>query len=218
MLVILLTILVNTTKFCLPGISCIRFIICNGLNQGFLPAASFAFGACRFKRLRNLSLHALWVGTAWNVLCELVILLNAKSIARIWINDSEIISITDAFLNNAMYCAFLIMVRYFSITTLQACKKILISTVQSVVTTLVPLPVFSSILYFTDKNSPTRIVYSFLMLDVFTFIVCGIVALVCLNFLFCPKKLRELENKDKELELDDHDDDTDRNEESSIVI
>lgn len=35
-----------------------------GFCQGFLPPASFAFGAQNLKRIRNLAFHAIWIGTS----------------------------------------------------------------------------------------------------------------------------------------------------------
>ena len=46
----------------------------NGIAQGLLPSASFAFGAKRLKKFRNLVLHALWIGTAWNAICDVIVL------------------------------------------------------------------------------------------------------------------------------------------------
>ncbi|KAK8864950.1 hypothetical protein M9Y10_010477 [Tritrichomonas musculus] len=164
------------------------FVICinNGIAQGLLPSASFAFGAKRLKRLRNLALHSLWIGTSWDLLCEIIIIFNARSVARIWLKDEAFLDLAEKFFKNGLWTMFLAMVKFVSITTLQACKKVVISIIQSIVTLLIPIPLFSTILYLTDKDNPPRLLYAFVLTDLLSFVVCTIVSIITLRFL-CKK-------------------------------
>ncbi|KAK8883011.1 hypothetical protein M9Y10_045659 [Tritrichomonas musculus] len=164
------------------------FVICinNGIAQGLLPSASFAFGAKRLKRLRNLALHSLWIGTLWDALCDIIIITNARSIAKIWLKDEEFLNLAERFFKNGFYSIFLAMTKFTSITTLQACKKVVISIIQSIITLLIPIPLFSTILYLTDKKNPARLLFAFIMTDCLSFLICFIVSLITLRFL-CKK-------------------------------
>ncbi|OHT05251.1 MatE family protein [Tritrichomonas foetus] len=162
------------------------FIICvnNALAQGLLPTASFAYGANRLRRLRNLAFHALWIGTLWNGLCEAIILPNSRAISKIWVKEEHFINWCDKFFHHALYAVVLTMFRFASVTTLQATKRVLVATIQSICTLLLPIPIFSTILYYTDQLDPSRLIYAFLITDCTTFIICCCVAAWKLNFLF----------------------------------
>ena len=64
---------------------------------------------------------------------------------------------------------------------LQSCKKILISIIQRI----------STILYLTDKDNPSRLLNTFPLNDILLFVVCVIISLIFLPFLF--KKNPDLE-------------------------
>ncbi|KAK8834246.1 hypothetical protein M9Y10_035714 [Tritrichomonas musculus] len=162
------------------------FIVCinNGIAQGLLPTASFAFGARRLKRLRNLAFHALWIGTAWNALCEVIVISCPRSLAKIWVKEKKFLDMTEKFFKNGFYCIVLAMFKLVSITTLQSCKKIVISIIQSIFTLLIPIPLFSTILYLTDKKNPPRLLFSFLITDLLAFTITLVVIVVNLRFLF----------------------------------
>lgn len=49
---------------------------------------------------------------------------------------------------------------------------------------LVPIPLFSIILYFTDKHNPGRLIYSFSLYDALSFTICIIIAFFTSRFLF----------------------------------
>lgn len=175
----------------------------NGIAQGLLPSASFAFGAKRLKRFRNLVLHAIWIGTVWNVVCDVIVMTNARSISKIWLKEEKFLNLAEKFFRNCFFTIALIMFKFASITALQASKKIVISIVVSIVTLLIPIPLFSTILYVTDKNNPTRLVYAFPMTDGLSFVICFITLFAVLRFL-C-KKNPDLE-KDKIFGVDNIDD------------
>ena len=175
----------------------------NGIAQGLLPSASFAFGAKRLKRFRNLVLHALWIGTAWNTICDIIVMTNSRSIAKIWLKDEKFLNIAEKFFKNCFFTIVLIMFKFASITALQASKKIVISIIVSIITLLIPIPIFSTILYVTDKDNPTRLVFAFPLTDALSFVVCFITLFAVLRFL-C-KKDPDLE-KDKIFGVDNIDD------------
>lgn len=185
------------------------FVICikHGIAQGLLQSTSFAFGTKRLKRLRNLALHSLWIGTAWDLLCCIIVVTCSRGISKIWLKDEKFLDLVEKFLSNCFVSIFLSMTKFTSITTLQACKKVVISIIQSIITLLIPIPLFSTILYLTDKDNPPRLLYAFVMTDCLSFIICFCVSLVALRFL-CKKnpdlEIEKVYGKD-ENEMDDVD-------------
>lgn len=59
----------------------------------------------------------------------------------------------------------------------QATQKVFLSTVIALVTQIVPFPIFSTILYFTDKNNPARLMWTYALGDVFSFLICSLSAI-----------------------------------------
>ena len=51
-------------------------------------------------------------------------------------------------------------------------KKIAISVIRSILALLIPLPLFSIILNYTDKHGPARLIHYFPLMDALPFIVC----------------------------------------------
>lgn len=183
--------------------------VCNGIAVGLLPCASFAFGAQRLRRVRNLALHALWIGIVWGALCEAIIIPNAREFAKLWLNEEEFLYWAKRILQSCLYGVVLAMFRFVSATTFQAIKKVFAATIQSVLTLLVPIPIFSTIMYYTDKHNPSRLVLAFPISEAFSVVVCLIFIAVKLRFLFNPpvtdsgvidnneKNLEDIEEEDK---------------------
>ncbi|OHT15087.1 MatE family protein [Tritrichomonas foetus] len=161
--------------------------VCNALNQGFLPAASFAYGCNRLNRLLRLGLYALLLGSCWSVLCCIVIQVFTKHISGIWGNDPEYLKASVKMLRIGYFTCFLNQGAYTITACLQAMKMVVISVLTSVFTYLIPLPVFSSILYFTDKKNPERLMYAYVCNNIWSFLVVMVIAFVKLRFLFKSK-------------------------------
>ena len=161
------------------------FIVCvnNGIAQGLLPSTSFAFGAKRLKRFRNLVFHALWIGTIWNTLWEIIVITCSRKIAKIWLNDEKFLDLAQHFFLNGLCTVFFLMIKYATITSLQACKKVFISIILSILSMLIPVPLFSTILYYTDKDNPPRLFLAFAITDCISFVISFCVSLVSLRFL-----------------------------------
>lgn len=160
--------------------------VCVGFAQGLLPAASYAYGAKRNRRVRNLALHCFWLGTVWLVCVEVIIVSNSYAFSGIWLKDPEFQGWAKKILNNAMYTLVLYMFRYTSITTLQATEQIMVATIQSVITLLLPIPMFSCIMFFAFKHDPVRVIQAFIWSDIWGAVVCIIIAAWKLKFLFNP--------------------------------
>ena len=161
--------------------------VCNALNQGFLPAASFAYGSNRMNRLLRLGLFSLFLGSVWSAFCCIIIQCLSREISSIWGSDPDFIEASSEMLRIGFVTCFLNQATYTITACLQAIKMVVLSIVTSVCTYLLPLPIFSSIFYFTDKKNPERLMFSYIVNNIWSFLVVCVIAAIKLRFLFNSK-------------------------------
>lgn len=160
--------------------------VCIGLVQGLLPSASYAFGANRLRRVRNLAFHTFWIGTVWLTIIEAVVLPNSALVASIWLNEEKFKDWARLLFPNSMYTMILYMFRYTSVTVLQAVGEILPATILSILILLIPIPVFSTIMFFACDKDPVKLVQAFLWNDIWGAVICILMSLWKLRFLWNP--------------------------------
>ena len=146
-------------------------MVMTALVSAFLPAASYAFGGGYGKRLLQLSLHILWIGTVWAVICTFAFSVYPGEICSIWSSDQQFNDWLKKMIPPSVYTAALTPMRSVVSALLQSMKRGNISSILNFLAQLVALPTFSSILYFTDKDNPVRIVWCYVFTDAFAFVV-----------------------------------------------
>ena len=176
--------------------------VCNALNQGFLPAGSYAFGCNRLHRLLKLVLYAFGLGTAWSALMCIVLCVFPRQIATLYGNDERFLYYAEKTMIYSFCTTFINMGQFTIVVCLVATKMVTLSIITSCLTLLVPIPLFSTIFYFTDKANPIRLHLSFIARDVWAFVIVWSVAIWKLRFLLRvdpsemgndPNKLESLE-------------------------
>ena len=168
--------------------------ICVPFSYGLLPASSYAFGAQRLNRVMWLFIHATWISTVISVLMSIFIIAIPDKIALIWSSDPVFVDWVKRMVPKVFYTTIVMAIQYTAPAILQAMVMVLQSTLLSVITLLLPLPMFSSILYFTDKTNPERIIWTYALNDAFSLVVC-------ILFLIPPGRLTLKAPKDSELDL-----------------
>ena len=156
--------------------------VCIGFSLGMSPAASYAFGAKRLNRTMWLYLHTTWVATAISLVFAIIIIIRPHKICLIWSRDEEFVYWARRMVPKVFYTTLLIGYQYTTPCLLQAMQRVLASALLSILTLLLPMPVFSSILYFTDKTDPARVLWTYALNDGFSAIACSL-------FLISPGKL-----------------------------
>lgn len=176
--------------------------ICNGMNQGYLPPASFAFASNRFKRLRVLSLTVIVFGTVITLLIAIVIECLPKNYVKLWNKDTDYIENTKKMIVLSFATVYLNQIITTTTVMLQAVKKAVASVICAIVTMLLPLPIACLILYLTKKNDPVRLMYSFIAHDLFALVVVTVVIVWKLRFIFQESKeeSREETTQDNQLQ------------------
>jgi Na+-driven multidrug efflux pump len=169
--------------------------VCIGFSYGLLPSASFAWGANRLNRVFWLFVHSTAVATVCSTVLALVIVIWPRQIASLWDGDSEFLDWSERLIPKAFYTTVFVSFQYTGPGLLQSLQKVAASSFLSVATFLLPLPVFSTILYVTNKEDPERILLAYVMNDAWSFIAC-------VFFLWAPLRLLIAAPKDETLKIE----------------
>ena len=140
-------------------------------DSSFLPAASHAFGKRSYRRLNRLLIHAMWVLILWASMCTAIMIGFSSEIVSLFVNDQDVLDaavelIPYNFATLPVYVVHTVLISY-----LQATKRSTRATVFSLLTTLVPLPVYAPIVYTLFPNSLDWIYSSYIFSDVVGFLV-----------------------------------------------
>lgn len=146
----------------------------DSVMMSFLPSASFAFGANRFNRIIRLFFHSIWILVTINVLYSLIMVFFPRQICSIWDDDPDFLNLCGEMIPIVFYVTFLMPLEFIVPSAFQATQKAFLSTVIALITQIVPFPLFSTILYFTNKNDPVRLMWTYALGDVFSFTICFI--------------------------------------------
>ena len=169
---------------------------CTGFQEGMIPSCSYAFGAKRFNRMVRLFTHALWIPTLILAVLSVILILEPDKVARIWFKDPEFLEWSKKMLPKTYYLAILLPLQHMAIGFIQSMQKDKLASILSFISYLLPLPIFSSILYFTKKNDPARLFYSYPAMDFFA-------SLLCIFFIIPPIRKMLKEPKDEILMKND---------------
>lgn len=144
---------------------------CMGISLGFIPPAAYAFGAGYFKRLRDLSIHAFWISTAFSAIFSLAISIWPSEIAWWWSTDPTFLFLSESTIPIFFYTGVTFGLLNFVPSFLQGMQYVTRSTVLSIISFYIPLPIFSTILYLTNKTDPARLFYADNFSDAFNVVV-----------------------------------------------
>lgn len=142
------------------------------LSIGFLPSASYAIGAHLPKRVISLVTWTLLLGFCWCSFSELILLLFAKSIATIFGRSDIYIDLATKMIRVSYMLCCTMGIQYVSMSLLQSMQLNVQSIVLSFLTQLMPVPLFSTLIYFIDKtHSIVTLMFMYSANDLFSFVV-----------------------------------------------
>lgn len=128
---------------------------------GTLPLISYAFGAKNYNRLVHVSLSCFIICFGLCLIFSSIFIFFPKQIASLWSSDSKYLFNAEQDIPPTFYLGMAWSVELVVCVILEGMKLILLSTFQSIIASLIPIPIISSILYFTDKKNPNRIYWTF---------------------------------------------------------
>ncbi|OHT12427.1 MatE family protein [Tritrichomonas foetus] len=139
----------------------IVFMVTAAVSMGFLPCASYAIGAQRYKRALKLLMHTCWVSFGWTALTMIGTVAVPRLVSMMFSNTEGYLNYATQFIRNSNVVAFVSPVALIIQALLQALQLGNAATIISIGTQLIPLPVFSAVLYYTNKHNPGRLLYAY---------------------------------------------------------
>ena len=139
----------------------------NAVDIGFIPAASYAYGAKLKRRIGRLLAHAIWITVIWSSLCMILTIAIPRQIAKIFSDDEDYLDWCEIVIRNGNLATCIIEVPAVATGLLQAMKKSGQSIAVSIFVQLLPLPIISVILFLTNKHDPARLIYCYPIQSVF---------------------------------------------------
>jgi Na+-driven multidrug efflux pump len=170
--------------------------ICIGFSFGLLPGAAFAYGANRLNRLFWLAVHALWMCTGLSTALSAILIFAPGTVAKLWDSDPNFLRWSAKIIPIPVYTVPIIGFQYLAPVLLQAMQRVRTSVILSTFSMLVSVPIIATILYFTKKDNPSRIVWSWPIND-------GWAVVIASAFLIKPIKELLSAPKDEDLVLVD---------------
>ena len=167
------------------------------LSVGFLPAASFAIGACRYNRYIKLVIWSFVLSLIWCGAMEVVLMTLGSQIAYLFGNKTPEFRTMAAKMLRVSYILAVVMgVENIAAGILQSTKRTLSSIILSIFTQFLPIPMFGSLIYFLDKTHDVlKLLFMYTLHD-------GFSCLVSLLFIIFPLreilKLRKEKNQNKQ--------------------
>lgn len=161
----------------------------DAFSIGFLPAASYAYGSCRSNRLLRLFMHTNWITILISVIYSIFMIFFPREIASIWSKDKDFLDKCGSMIPKVFYMTALFPIQYTVPSFLQAMQKVAQSSLVAGVTSLLPIPLFSCVLYYTNKTNPDRIMWTYPLSDVFSSLLC---------FIFIIPGLKKIWNEPKD--------------------
>lgn len=147
---------------------------CSGFQNGLVPGCSYAFGAKRLNRMVRIFFHALWIPTVIVTVLSIFLLFTPEKVSSIWSKDPEFLYWSKKIVPRIYYLTFLFPIQYVAVGFIMSMQRERFAAILSFVSYLIPLPIYSTILYYTKKNDPARIFYSYPLMDITASIICFI--------------------------------------------
>jgi Na+-driven multidrug efflux pump len=173
--------------------------VCLALNQGFLPAGSFAVGKGDGERLKKLAFNGLVIGLSWALALCAVVEGAATPIARLFGNDETYVKICVQMFRYGFATIWANMPEVGLTALLQALKMVKLSVWASVLMFIVPVPVFSVVCYVSDSDAPAKLLLSYVARDAWALLFLAGIVVWKLRWLFQSGSNEALAAKLKEL-------------------
>lgn len=141
------------------------------VSIGMLPSCSYALGAGLPKRVLQLTGWAALFSLIWCSFAEVILLALRKQIAWIFGSSEVFVESTAKMLIVSYLCCFSMGSQYVAMSLLQAMQQNVQAIILSILTQFLPVPLFGSILYFTNKSDVFRLMYMYSLNDAFSLVV-----------------------------------------------
>jgi Na+-driven multidrug efflux pump len=128
---------------------------------GYLPAASYAFGAKRFRRIVSLLGHAAWVAVLWAAITMIVTVGFPDLPCRIFANTEEYLYWGRLVVRWGNLTGIVLVFPMIITALLQSVQMGGLGTIYTFSSQCLPLPATVTLLYFTNKHDVARLFYAY---------------------------------------------------------
>ncbi|KAK8897916.1 hypothetical protein M9Y10_000148 [Tritrichomonas musculus] len=181
--------------------------IFGAISQAFIPAASYAYAAKRYRRYLMLSFHMIWLMLVWGTFTAILTWTIPRQLSMMFSKDERYLKYAERMVayNNAV--GPLLGGKIVSQSILQSLQMGPRATVLSFINNFVFIILFNYVLYYTDKNDGARIIWCYPLSYVASCLLSPFFLWGPLKKIF--KSMREedaefeFENMNEEVELDD---------------
>jgi Na+-driven multidrug efflux pump len=165
-------------------------------GQGFIPTASYAFQAHRYKRYLWLTIHAIGITFTWGAIVSVIMWIFPRQLASLFSKEDNFLRYASKQISIVNGFSFLMCFKFIGVGILQSTLYSVTSMISSILNNLIVIILFAYIMYWTDKEDPVRITWCYSLSYMFSFVSLT---------LFCIKPLYEVWKGSKEMDAEDDD-------------
>lgn len=139
----------------------LTFSIFQAISQAFIPAASYAYAAKRYKRFFMLSLHMLWLMSLWGTITSIITWIWPRELSMMFSKEESYLRYAERMVayNNAV--GPLMSAKMVAQSMLQSLQLGPRATILSFINNFVNIIVFNYILYYTNPHDGARIIWCY---------------------------------------------------------
>ena len=132
-----------------------------GITMGFVPAASYAYAAKKYKRYLWLSFHSLWLCAVWGAFTCLFTYLMPRYLALMFSSTPGYLDYAENMIRIMNSLAFVGGVRFNVQTMLQSMQCGGRATIVSILNNFGLLTAIAFVFYYTDKTQVERLIWCY---------------------------------------------------------
>ena len=125
-------------------------------ESAYVPPASYAFGEKKYRRVIVLSIHTLWMSFAWSGIIEIIFISFPAQIFSIFTKDPKVAEQAKQLMPIGFATLPLYNVHALVISFLQSAKRPIRATIVSIITNIIPIPLFSVIIYYCISQTSLK--------------------------------------------------------------
>lgn len=140
-------------------------------SQGFVPTASYAFQAHRYKRYLWLAFHAIWITFSWGLLASILMWTCPRQLASLFSSEENFLRYASKQISIVNGFSFIICFKFIGVGVLQSSMYSGTSMIASITNNLLAIILFAYIMYWTNNEEPVRITWCYTLSYAFSFVV-----------------------------------------------
>ena len=131
------------------------------LTQGYIPSASYAYQAHRYRRYLWLTFHAVWMCFAWGVAMSIIMWVWPRELASLFSKSENFLRYSEQQISIVNGLSMILFGRYMGTSILQSLFYAYTSIAFSLINNLAFIIIFAYVMYLTHKTDPIMITWCY---------------------------------------------------------